>query len=216
MLDQLDGTWNYVSVGGKKGYMMDKFLVPDTSSGEGEQPGEGSQPGENEQPETPTQPSQPSGGTVMVVKTGDGKKLNLRDKTKNGSVIGQYPVGTKVTVLDQLDGTWNYVSVGGKTGYMMDKFLVPEGSSGATDTPPSSGSSGSGDVPTTSSTVLVVRTDDGKKLNLRDKPKSGAVILGQYPVGTQVTVLNPLDGTWNYVSVGGQTGYMMDKFLKAE
>ena len=71
-------------------------------------------------------------------------------------------------------------------------------------------------MPTTSSTVLVVRTADGKKLNLRDKLRSGAVILGQYPVGTQVTVLNPLDGTWNYVSVGGQTGYMMDKFLKAE
>ena len=69
---------------------------------------------------------------------------------------------------------------------------------------------------TTGGTVMVVKTGDGNKLNLRDKPKSGAVILGQYPVGTQVPVLNPLGGTWNYVSVGGQTGYMMDKFLKAE
>ena len=198
------GEWVKVRLDGREGYMKLAFLAEppfDVIIPEGgEDEGEGKQP--------------PASAAVMVVKTENGKSLNLRAKAQSGAtVLGQYPVGTKVTVLDQLDGTWNYVSVGGKTGYMMDKFLVPEGSSGTTDTPPSSGS---GDVPTTSSTVLVVRTDDGKKLNLRDKPKSGAVILGQYPVGTQVTVLNPLDGTWNYVSVGGQTGYMMDKFLKAE
>jgi len=227
VLDKVDNTWYQVRVNGQTGYMMAMYLVSET-------PVVPETPTTPETPETPSTPETPettpdnqetgaTTGTVMVVKTQNGKSLNLRQLPRSGSkVIGQYPVGTQVTVINELDAIWNFVKVGGQYGYMMDQYLVPasqpapEGGTDDTQEPETS-TPESSDTPETGNAggkVMTVSTENGKSLNLRQAPKSGATILGQYPVGTQVTVLNELDSTWNYVRVGGAEGYMMDKYLK--
>ena len=97
-----------------------------------------------------------------------GGALNLREQpSKNATVLGQYPSGTWVEVLEAgID--WSRVSVDGKEGYMMSKYLT-------------GGSSGS-------SSTMYVRTNT-RGLNLRKEPNDTSAIITSYPKGTKVTVL---------------------------
>ncbi len=52
----------------------------------------------------------------------------------------------------------------------------------------------------------------GGMLNLRKEPSLDAKVLKQYPTGTWMTVLSE-EGDWSKVEVGGQTGYVMSKYL---
>ena len=121
-----------------------------------------------------------------------GGGLNLRQTASlDAKVLGQYPTGTWITVLEPGD-TWSRVSVDGKTGYMMTKYL--------------SGAAGG--------STLYVRTNTGIGLNLRSAPGMQGAILTSFKPGTPVTVLKKGSG-WYYVSVNGQEGYMSSKFLTA-
>ena len=125
--------------------------------------------------------------TFMVVKGGS---LNLRQQPSlSAKVLGQYPTGTWMTVLSE-DGEWSKVSVNGKEGYVMNKYLA----SGA------------------SSSTLYVRTNTGRGLNLRDQPSLEGNIITSFKPGTAVEVLQRGNG-WHKVSVSGKTGYMASQFL---
>ena len=52
----------------------------------------------------------------------------------------------------------------------------------------------------------------GGALNLRENPSLEAKVIRQYPTGTWMTVLSE-EGEWSKVEVGGNTGYVMSKFL---
>ena len=52
----------------------------------------------------------------------------------------------------------------------------------------------------------------GGKLNLRKEPSLEAAVLGQYPTGTWMTV-HEETGDWSKVTVNGQNGYVMSKYL---
>lgn len=52
-------------------------------------------------------------------------------------------------------------------------------------------------------------------LNLRAEASTESEILGKYGWGTEVEVLG-FDGSWAYVQVGGQTGYMYTQYLGSE
>ncbi len=66
--------------------------------------------------------SKPNGKTAYI-KNPSGKKVNFRKGPgKNYKVIAEYKPGTKVTLL-QYGKEWCKVSVGGKTGYIMTKYL---------------------------------------------------------------------------------------------
>lgn len=52
----------------------------------------------------------------------------------------------------------------------------------------------------------------GGRLNLREAASLSAKVLGQYPTGTLVEIVTSGD-TWHKVTVAGQTGYMMSKYL---
>ncbi len=123
--------------------------------------------------------------------TVQGGGLNLRETAStDAKILAQYPTGTWIEVTEK-DATWCKVSVQGKSGYMMTKFL---------------------NFGTTGSTMYV-RTNTGIGLNLRSAPSAGGSILGSYPINTAVTVLQK--GTeWHKVQVGGQTGYMASAYLK--
>lgn len=179
--------WHYVSVDGEKGYMMADYLTTSYT------------------PSTPVTPSTPGTGDTdynAYVTSENGKSVRMRSGAGTSySTIASYAVGTEVTVLG-VSGSWSRISVGGKTGYMMSRYL--------TTTKPGSSSGGS-------STEFVaytayVTSSNGKSVNLRAMASSDSNVLGQFAVNTSVTVLGQV-GSWSRIEVGGMKGYMMSKFL---
>ncbi len=129
--------------------------------------------------------------------------LNLRN-APNGDILGSYPRGTKVTVLST-NGNWSHVKVDGQTGYMSSQWLSSK-KPGAWN-----GSSSS----TAIGTAVVNNPLDTQVLFLRSEPSVDSASLGYYRNGKTVKLLKKLDG-WYKVSVDGQTGYMMAKYLKVD
>lgn len=127
-------------------------------------------------------------GDTAIVKGG---ALNLREEAStDAKVLGQYPTGTWVDIIVRGDA-WHKVQVGGKTGYMMAKYL----------------SSGNDSVIATAT----VKTNT-RGLNLRTAPSESADIITSYPKGTKVEVLQK-GSAWYRVQVGGNVGYMSAKYL---
>ena len=71
----------------------------------------------------------------------------------------------------------------------------------------------------TASAALADATDSalvkGGRLNLRETPSLTAKVLGQFPTGTLVEIIEEGD-EWHRVEVGGKEGYMMARFLNRE
>lgn len=111
----LQNGWAHVEVGGKSGYMKASFL---TNNKPAQSPAAPDTPAEDE-----NQDESVSGGTTMYVKTGNDGRLHLRArKSVNGKSLGLYDNGTAVQV-HEISGKWAKVTVLGKSGYMMVKFL---------------------------------------------------------------------------------------------
>ena len=70
-----------------------------------------------------------------------------------------------------------------------------------------------GDTPMSEIMTATVWAASGSTVNLRDKP-DGALI-DRVPVGATVTVSGQQDG-WSRIAYNGQTGWMMDKYLRIE
>lgn len=119
-----------------------------------------------------------------------GGKLNLRQEPSlEAKVLGQYPTGTWMNVHEET-GEWSKVTVNGKQGFVMSKFLTD----GA------------------SSSTLYVKTNTGIGLNLREEPSMSSPIITSFKSGTAVKVLSR--GTeWSKVQVGDAVGYMSNRFL---
>jgi len=184
--------WYQVDIGGKIGYMMAKFITT-------------VKPGASA-PETPS-----TGSFTAWVTSENGLSVNLRQTASvNAAKLGSYAVGTQVTVLSQNSAGWSRVKAGTQTGYMMTKFLTTTQPS-QPESPPSTPS-----TPSTGYTAYVT-SDNGFPVKLRSGMGTGFDILGSYAVGTKVTVLvnNPLAG-WSKITVGNQTGFMMNIFLTTD
>lgn len=97
-------SWSYVDINGQKGYMMTKYITttkPSTGSGSG----------------TAT-------NYTAYVTSSNGGGVYLRSGASTAySSIGFYGVGTQVTVLRH-NTTWDYVRIGSREGYMMNKYLT--------------------------------------------------------------------------------------------
>ena len=99
----------------------------------------------------------------LVVKGG---LLNLRQEASTSSkVLGQYPTGTWMAVASSVDG-WSQVTVNGKTGFVMSKYL--SAAEGSTD--------------------AYIRTNGGN-LQLRTLPSFTGDVIASYANGSKVTVL---------------------------
>lgn len=137
----------------------------------------------------------------MKVQTPGGAALHLWNQPASGyDSLGEYPNGTVVQVDYERFGDFAKVFIDGKTGYMEHRYLVAVETEGETP----SGNEGFWH--------MVIQTGNTGSLNLREQPKSGTKVLGQYANGTTVVVLEKL-GDWGKVLVEGRTGYMMLKFL---
>ncbi len=119
-----------------------------------------------------------------------GGALNLRETASlTAKVLGQYPTGTLVEIVESGD-EWHKVEVNGKSGYMMAKYLSTE----------------------KKDTSATVRTNTGIGLNLREEPGMDGAIITSYKPGTKVTVLQK-GAAWSRVSVGDQEGFMATQYL---
>ena len=122
------------------------------------------------------------------VVTGGG--LNLRkEPSLSSSVLGQYPTGTWMTVLETT-GDWSKVQVNGKTGYVLSKYLTDSNVNN----------------------TLTVRTNTGIGLNLREEPSLQGTIITSYKPGTKVTVLQR-GKSWSRVKVDSHEGFMATQYL---
>ena len=66
------------------------------------------------------------GGRSAHIKNPRNKTVNLRKGPgKNYKVIAEYRPGTKITIL-QKGKAWSKVSVRGRTGYIMTKYIAPD------------------------------------------------------------------------------------------
>lgn len=173
VLSTEDG-WSKVKVGGQTGYMASLWLSSNKPSG--------------------------SAGSVHVIGSAtvnnpkDTQVLFLRSEPSvASSSLGYYRNGKNVKLLEKLDG-WYKVSVDGKTGYMMAKFLkVTNG---------------------TSSGIATVYNPNGNSyVNFRKSASLNSSVLSTIPVGTKISVLEK--GTdWTKTEVNGRTGYISTWFLK--
>ena len=119
-----------------------------------------------------------------------GGRLNLRQTASlTAKVLGQYPTGTLVEIVESGD-EWCKVTVDGKTGYMMTKYL----------------STANQDLTAT------VKTNTGIGLNLRESPNLSGAIITSVKNGEKVTVLQK-SGSWCRVSAGGQEGFVATQYL---
>lgn len=91
-------------------------------------------------------------------------------------------------------GDWYKVSVDGKTGYMMAKYLKVT-------------------ADMHNGTARVFNANGGSYVNFRSRASLSANVIGTVPVGTTVKVLEKTTD-WTKVEVNGKTGYISTWFLK--
>lgn len=179
-----NGAWYYVRTpDGRTGFMYGSYL---TSAGTGSS-------------------GAVTQGVTAYVTSGNGKGVRLRSGPgKAYGVVTQAEVGTRVTILSS--GTyWHYIEVAGKRGYMMAEYLTtktPAAPAPQPDPKPDAGAN----------YTAYVTSENGKGVRLRKGPSTAYGSYGTYDVGTQVTVHGTANG-WSSITVGGQSGYMMTKFL---
>lgn len=152
---------------------------------------------------------------TMVVETGNWGKLHLRPSKDKKQSLGLYPSGTVVNATAN-DGTWARVTVGGKVGYMMAKYLKPyAGSIGG------GGGGGGGitpDLPITSYAVAPgtkLHVKAGSYTNLRSSTSTAdnTNVIAQIPGNSEVTMKEW--GKWySKVQYGSKIGYIVTSHLK--
>ncbi|MBQ8536617.1 MAG: SH3 domain-containing protein [Clostridia bacterium] len=196
--------WAQVKIQGKSGYVQVKYLADSNAAAD--------------EPASSTKVSaSPSAIEQRFVHTGNSGKLNLR-RTAGGKLIDRYPNGTPVTV-HSVSGAWAYVTIGGKQGFVMEKYLSANAAAAdqsVSQEAPAAESSAPIDEPSLQTPSAGdgwrIQTGNSGKLNLRTEPNRNAPTLDRYPNGTAVRIIRPR-GAWAYVQIGRQYGYVMTKYL---
>ena len=170
-----DGAWSKVSVDGKTGYMSTQWLS-------------------SSKPGAPVSPSVPAVGYAVVNNPRDTQVLFLRrEPSVSSEALGYYRNGKQVKLLEKLDG-WYKVSVDGKTGYMMAKFLKVTSSA-------------------VSGKATVINPNGNSYVNFRSGPSLNASVLRTVSVGKTINVLERTTD-WTKAEIDGQVGYISSWFLK--
>lgn len=170
-----DGGWSKVSVNGQTGYMFSQWL----SSGK---------------PAGSVSSGTGMSGSAVVSNPRDTQVLFLRSEPSTSSKsLGYYRNGVTVRLIEKLDG-WYKVSVDGKTGYMMAKFLTVN-------------------VDVTNGSAVVFNPNGNSYVNFRKSASLSSSVLRTVPVGTTIKVLEK-GVDWTKTEIDGVTGYISTWFLK--
>lgn len=168
--------WYRVQVGDKTGYMAARYL---TEAAPGGSTGSGS--------------SQHKEGTVK--NPGENQVLLLRETASTQArVLGYYRNGTKVTITGET-GDFYKVTVDGKNGFMMKKFITVEAESFKPFK------------------AKLVNPNGNKIVNFRKAPGLSAPIIKELPVGMEITVTEMGD-VWCKVTAEGTEGYVSRYFFQ--
>ena len=181
-----------------------------------------------------TTPAPETRQLMAVVKYTSYGRINMRaEPDEHSARIGVLSGGTLVKVIEKSIGRWVLVEGEGKIGYMSTSFLELffEGDAPPipvkTEVPvvvtphaPVSGNYSSEPVrvqswPVTENTVMYVKTENGKNLNMRAGPSTNYAVIGSFRVGTDVLV-QARRGDWAYVKAGNRLGFMMLRFLSCD
>lgn len=150
---------------------------------------------------TPGTNSPSTGSIAYVVSPPFSDYLSLYEYDSTGAkVLAVYPADTQVTVLSK-SGSFSYVDINGKRGYMLSQYLSATKGSGSTSNPDDA-------------YYAYVQAPSGSSwLALHAEPSTTSSQLTQYTAGTRVKVLYQLNSTWSYVEVGSLKGYMLSQYL---
>ncbi len=146
--------------------------------------------------------------SYVTVNTGsDDVSLNLRaEPSGEGEVLAKVPNGTSLRVISAEDG-WTKVGYDETIGYLLNDYLSFSDGTEVDD----------GEEAGEQILADVLRNDDGSEAVLYDAGSDDANSLGTIAAGTQVEVLEIVEGdNWVLVSCQGQQGYMKDVNLQFE
>ena len=175
----------------------------------------GSEPSPEPSP-SPTPEPEPEPTKTMYVYAENGKPVNMRTKADiHSALVEKVPVGASVIWQKEDGAGWAYVKYHGKTGWMLECFLVSDvpGTPQQGDTPmdPGDGFPEDGTIP--AGEELTVWANNGKPVKLRQKPSTACKLYDDVPVGAVVKLVK-YGETWTQVDYGTRKGwYMMTKFL---
>ena len=164
--------WHKVSIGDQVGYMSAQYLTAGNASA--------------------------ATKTGVVKNPGANQVLLLRETASTDArVLGYFGNGTQVTINGE-EGDFYKVTVGGKSGFMMKKFIKLSTSS---------------TLPATPFSAKLVNPNGNSIVNFRTAPGLNASIIKAHPVGTQITVLEEGE-TWCKAEIDGVQGYVSRYFFK--
>ncbi|HKG24789.1 MAG TPA: SH3 domain-containing protein, partial [Thermomicrobiales bacterium] len=153
-------------------------------------------------------------GGWAVITAANGDHVRLRETPgPSYPVLGRYPEGTAVEVLDgpftaDDDGSlWYQVAVDGLSGYMAADYLAPaDGGEPALDEAAADAS------PVVTGTAVIVNTN-GDGIRCRAEPGTSAEILYRYVEGDIVDLRGDAVDGWQPVLCTGQAGYVATEFV---
>ncbi len=178
--------WHKVSVGGQTGYMASRYL-----SGSANSSG------------STTQSGYPKTGTVA--NPGKNQVLLLRETASTDArVLGYYGNGVSVKLLGE-SGDFFKVTVDGRTGYMMKKFIKVGSVAGSVTTPAKN-------FPEAPFEAELANPNGNAIVNFRKGASLSASIIKAYPVGTELTV-KEVGEYWCKAEIDGVEGYVSVYFL---
>ncbi len=198
------GEWQPVTCGGQSGFAHVSFI-----SGSATAPTNGG-----------TTPSANTGtgattGSVTITGT-NGGGLNCRATASyTGSVIAVISEGTKVSLRGAAQGEWQPVTCAGMGGYVNSAFI--SGGGGSTppaSTAPSTGSGTTNPGGATTGTATIVGTN-GQGLVCRASASYSGAVMMVMPEGSSVTLNGSVQGEWQPVRCGSQSGFAHASFLSS-
>lgn len=170
--------WHKVSVDGQTGYMNAAYLSGSAASG-----------------------SESSGKIGTVSNPGQNQVLLLRETASTDArVLGYFSNGTQVTITGE-EGDFYKVTVSGKKGFMMKKFIKLNASSSTSQ------------LPAAPFTAELINPNGNSIVNFRTAPGLSSSIIKAHKVGTQIKVLETGE-TWCKAEIDGVTGYVSRYFFK--
>ncbi len=205
------GEWQPVTCGSQNGFAYASFITGSAPTNGGTTNGGTTNGG------TTNGGSGATTGSVTITGT-NGGGLNCRATASyTGSVIAVISEGSSVSLRGAAQGEWQPVTCAGMGGYVNTAFISGGGgSTPAASTAPSTGS-GTGTTNPGGATTgsATVSGTNGQGLVCRASASYSGVVLMVMPEGSTVSLNGSVQGEWQPVRCGSQSGFAHASFLSS-
>jgi uncharacterized protein YgiM (DUF1202 family) len=158
-------------------------------------------------------------GGWAVIADANGDSVRMReDPGPSYPIVGSYPEGTVVEVLDgpfasDDDGSlWYHVAVNRQSGFIIADYLAPsDGNEPPVGEPPVD-EPPADDPPVVTGTAVIANTG-GDRIRCRTVPSTAANIIARFVEGDVVELLGDAVDGWQPVLCDGQVGYVAAEFI---